>query len=667
MLDEQILSNFGGYEYNNLQTIIKSYFDQENDISDVNLNRSPYFSHDSFIDILKSYKGKFTVFSLNCQSINAKFSKLLIFIEEMRQIDFEFSVICLQETWLEEGADLSQFIIPNYTCIAQGKHCSQHGGLITYIHNSYEFDKYTLPVQSNLWEALVIRIMNTEKNGKHIHICNIYRPPTDNFTNTVLSQFTDEINNLVSVLYRSKSAIILMGDFNIDLLSIKNKPSFKEYLDNLMSFGLYPAITLPTRLTDNRGTLIDNIFYNFNEDKIYSSGILLSDMSDHLPYFGVFDFENIFFRNTKKKHIYYRKIDDNALHKLYQCLEDVDLMSSFSMDPCDINLNYNLMETILIKMFNQCIPLKKLRFHKHRHKKSGWITTGLIKSIKYRDCLYKRMKQTNPTSDDYNIIKHNLKVYNRILKRSIRNAKALFYQNKFNNCNNDSTKSWNIINEILNRSNLKQLPEYMIINDYKVFDQDQIANQFNKFFGSVGHTMAGIIPSNNTCNYIEYLTENINSTFNFQPVNSCQIKKTVQNLKSSSSAGYDGISNILLKYLEPLLNKPLTLLVNQSLKSGIFPDSLKLAKITPIYKKDDVHLIENYRPISVLPSISKVFEKIVFEQLSLYFITNNYFCPSQYGFRKNHSTEHAILEVVDQISSDLDKGNTPIALFLDLS
>ena len=70
------------------------------------------------------------------------------------------------------------------------------------------------------------------------------------------------------------------------------------------------------------------------------------------------------------------------------------------------------------------------------------------------------MKQTNPTSDDYNIIKHNLKVYNRILKRSF--AKALFYQNKFNNCNNDSRKSWNIINEILNRSNLKQLhvPEY---------------------------------------------------------------------------------------------------------------------------------------------------------------------------------------------------------------
>ena len=67
-----------------------------------------------------------------------------------------------------------------------------------------------------------------------------------------------------------------------------------------------------------------------------------------------------------------------------------------------------------------------------------------------------------------------------------------------------------------------------IINDYKVFDQDQIANQFNKFFGSVGHTMAGIIPSNNTCNYIEYLTENINYTFNFQPVNSCQIQKNIQ-------------------------------------------------------------------------------------------------------------------------------------------
>ena len=141
----------------------------------------------------------------------------------------------------------------------------------------------------------------------------------------------------------------------------------------------------------------------------------------------------------------------------------------------------------------------------------------------------------------------------------------------------------------------------------------------------------------------------------------------IKNLKSGKSIGHDGLSNNIIKFLEPLLCAPLTLLINQSLKTGIFPDKLKLARISPIYKKDDPHLVENYRPISILPSVSKIFEKIVFQQLSNYFVDNNYLCHHQYGFRKKHSTEHAILEAVDRIGTELDIGNISIAIFLDLS
>ena len=111
----------------------------------------------------------------------------------------------------------------------------------------------------------------------------------------------------------------------------------------------------------------------------------------------------------------------------------------------------------------------------------------------------------------------------------------------------------------------------------------------------------------------------------------------------------------------------LTLIVNQSLHSGIFPYKLKIAKIIPIFKKNDNHLLENYRPISLLPSISKVFERVVYIQHEHYLRENEYLSNSQYGFRSSHSTEHANVEIVDRISSAVDQGQTPTAIYLDLS
>ena len=99
----------------------------------------------------------------------------------------------------------------------------------------------------------------------------------------------------------------------------------------------------------------------------------------------------------------------------------------------------------------------------------------------------------------------------------------------------------------------------------------------------------------------------------------------------------------------------------------MFPDKLKISKITPIYKKDDKHCVKNYRPISILPVVSKVIDKIVYNQLYSYFTKNNYLNTNQYGFRKNFSTEHAILELNERILSEFDKNNTALAILLDLS
>ena len=112
---------------------------------------------------------------------------------------------------------------------------------------------------------------------------------------------------------------------------------------------------------------------------------------------------------------------------------------------------------------------------------------------------------------------------------------------------------------------------------------------------------------------------------------------------------------------------PLTVIINQIFTTGIFPDNLKTAKIHPLLKAGDPLLATNYRPISLLTSISKIFEKIIFNQLTNYLSLNNILTDSQYGFRKNHSTQSAALELIDRLMISMDKGKTPLAIFLDFS
>ena len=115
------------------------------------------------------------------------------------------------------------------------------------------------------------------------------------------------------------------------------------------------------------------------------------------------------------------------------------------------------------------------------------------------------------------------------------------------------------------------------------------------------------------------------------------------------------------------LFRPLTITVNQSLTTGIFPQKIKIAKVSPLYKNSDATIFKNYRPISLLTVISKIFEKVIFQQINKYFTENKLFNISQYGFRKNHSPELAALELIDRLTTYMNNGDILITIFLDLS
>ena len=155
--------------------------------------------------------------------------------------------------------------------------------------------------------------------------------------------------------------------------------------------------------------------------------------------------------------------------------------------------------------------------------------------------------------------------------------------------------------------------------------------------------------------------------FTFDPIDNKVVVKTIQKLKTKSSCGYDGLSTKLLKPIAGPISPLLTVIINQSLNTGIFPEKLKVAKVLPLYKKGDEHFFDNYRPISLLPAISKVIEKIVYNQLYDYFVKNNLIYDSQYGFRQLHSTELAALEITDRLTQNMDNGKISITIYLDLS
>ena len=141
----------------------------------------------------------------------------------------------------------------------------------------------------------------------------------------------------------------------------------------------------------------------------------------------------------------------------------------------------------------------------------------------------------------------------------------------------------------------------------------------------------------------------------------------IDKLPNKNSCGYDNLSTKIIKTLKDSLIKPLTLIINQILNTGVFPSQLKIAKVIPIFKKDDNKLFNNYRPISLLPVLSKVVEKVISSQINDLKKINNLFYDSQYGFRPGHSTEYAAIELSDRIISAMDKNKIPLNIYLDLS
>ena len=168
----------------------------------------------------------------------------------------------------------------------------------------------------------------------------------------------------------------------------------------------------------------------------------------------------------------------------------------------------------------------------------------------------------------------------------------------------------------------------------------------------------------NSLNPMQYVKSTLNS-ISIPIISESEVVAAIKSLKNSS-AGYDEVPARVLKQNINIFIKPLTHLINSSIKEGIFPDELKIAKVVPIFKAADKHCIENYRPISVLSVFSKILEKVVYNHLIEFITKSKVLNKHQFGFRKQHSTNHAVISLVEKLYSALDEGNIAVTCFLDL-
>ena len=151
------------------------------------------------------------------------------------------------------------------------------------------------------------------------------------------------------------------------------------------------------------------------------------------------------------------------------------------------------------------------------------------------------------------------------------------------------------------------------------------------------------------------------------PITENELENEIKSMDSSKSPGYDNISNKILKLTAKEISKPLTHIFNLTFQNGDIPEKLKLAIVTPIFKAGENNKYENYRPISVLSCFSKLLEKLMYKRLIDFIDKNQILSKHQYGFRKNRSTELAIIELVDKIAKGIDQGKYTLGIFLDLS
>uniref|UniRef100_A0A8K9VAJ4 Reverse transcriptase domain-containing protein n=1 Tax=Oncorhynchus mykiss TaxID=8022 RepID=A0A8K9VAJ4_ONCMY len=548
-------------------------------------------------------------------------------------------VLAVSESWLRKTTKNSDILIPNYNIFRQDR-TAKGGGVAIYCKDSLQSSVLLSRSVPKQFELLLLKI-HLSKN-KSLTVAACYRPPS------APSCALDTICELIAP--HLSSELVLLGDLNWNML---NTPAILQ--SKLDALNLTQIINEPTRYLPkalNMGTLIDIILTNFPSK--YTSAVFNQDLSDHCLIACI--------RNgsavkrppliTVKRSLKHFSEQAFLIDLAGVSWKDIDLIPS-------VEDAWIFFKNAFLTILNKHAPFKKFRT---RNRYSPWFSPDLTALNQHKNILWRSALASN-SPRDMQLFRKARNHYTQ----AVRKAKASFFKQKFASCNTNSKKFWDTVKSMDNKNTSSQLPTALKIGNTVTTDKSTIIEHFNKHFSTAGHAfhLATPTPVNSTAP--PTATRPSLPHFSFSQIHSADVLKELQNLDPYKSAGLDNLDPFFLKLSAEIVATPITSLFNLSFLSSEIPKDWKAAAVIPLFKGGDTLDPNCYRPISILPCLSKVFESQVNKQITDHFESHHTFSAMQSGFRAGHGCTSATLKVLNDILTAIDKKHYCAAVFIDLA
>lgn len=577
----------------------------------------------------------------------------------------KFDFYCFNETNLKAGV-AHDYEMPGYNFeplySIDGK--SKGSGLAIYYREDYKFIRNkSMTTRNDSLESIGGKL--NCNNGLTLNVLIIYRFVQKSYD----TKFVKRLNKLIEKV--SDTPTVILGDFNLNLINPDSNSLINQYTNSLMCKGFSPLIGRPTHFKGSSSTCIDHIWTNLI-DKNTESGIITISTSAHLPVFATIPTSAESFSPSNEqepKFIRLPNINVRNIEKFDRLLE-----TAVTCDPkplyydntenelrCKYEFSeyYGKLNEIYSEAFMEDVNVNSNR----NFLKKPWISFAIAKSCREKDRLHK-LKIKNKNKPNAKKFAEDFNSYRAKLRDIIRAAKNNYYVSRFQKCNGDLKKCWKVINEMRNKQKKLVFPDFLDYNRQLIIDRRTILNLLNKKFVNTAKNLNQDKPESDFKDYRKFLRNQVTDTIFLTDIESSEISRIITDLHLGKASD---ISVRILKLFKHKLSPNLTILFNNCMRIGYFPDELKVAKVIPLHKGGDKNDLSNYRPISLLPVISKIFEKLIHKRFTAFLTKHRVIYEKQFGFRSQHSTMHALNTAITQISNGLNENKVVLGIFLDFS
>lgn len=562
---------------------------------------------------------------INCRSL---FGNFLAFHDYFAGQDF--SVIGVVETWLNQNIANDLLQLDDMVLVRKDR-LGRGGGVCFYLKKLVKYKQVNLNLDIKTFEYLIVSINAGCETT--IVLCLIYRPPSSS-----VGDFCTEFQDLCSCLITIGDIYICMGDINIDVLNVNSK-TVQVYLDIIESFNSVQLISTPTRISRSSCTALDHV--------IVSDCSLVSDIDIDLDH-AIADHAVIKLtistecNDVLEKCMRYRCMKNFNTDDFLNDLASIDWGLFYDMR--NVNDKLSFFNEQLVNVFDRHAPYKVSRVSK---KPTPWLTDNLRFMMKLRDKALLRYKRSKMVSH-WNYYKSLRNLVNSAVCRE----KKAYLEHAVKIKGKHILHHLKLLGMRSGGRTERDLPDNLSSPD-----------ELNNHFLNVPNRNFICDPEivnfyNNKC-----LT---NNKLEFTFVSEDEVLAAINSIKSKA-VGHDGISLNLINYSIQVTLPLITHIINTCIGHSVLPKSWRLSVVMPLPKKSKPKNFNDIRPISLLPILSKVFEKIIARQLWIHLDKYNILPEYQSGFRAGHGCVTALLHILDDVIKDMDRGMYVALVLLDFS